>query len=353
MQLKSIRFNLKFNQGNGEFALVHSLADLVNKLNIDDLYDYYKSGQLARWLEIHEESEKAIAVKKINREVSVYEQIKALFMALDFQLEPDELKKLIDAYYYPEEIKINRISLNECLNNVDRVVAQEFDNYTKLLKEIIASAKDFSVIKAKVRGLLTNYSIFFELDYMRFYDIMARKCPLAIFTVLMDNKYRKYFLPTDEPCSQCFYGPLFGIMAEYPSPNPATAFQKRREKLLEVSKDGCNFSFKVDGVEMAKTDLFSSDNIIKKVSYDRSGGEWEDAIERDSKIMILYCSSNITIRQSGDKANQYKGNELPEKFMIFDGLDFRCSAHSSSTPCLLYLEVGNTESPQRSKTEVK
>ena len=79
---------------------------------------------------------------------------------------------------------------------------------------------------------------------------------------------------------------------------------------------------------------------IKEVDYGKSGGEWEDALDRDTRIMILHCGKNITIRPSGDKDHQFKGNQCG-RFPIFNGLDFRTLSSSPKSPddILLYMEV--------------
>jgi len=105
MQLKNIRFSLKFAEGDNKFIQVRSIDDLAAKLNLDDLYEYYKSGQLQRWLAVQGENKKAEAVAQIDRKETVDAQLHALFLALDFQLSPAEQKAMIDSYNFPEQIK--------------------------------------------------------------------------------------------------------------------------------------------------------------------------------------------------------------------------------------------------------
>lgn len=342
MQLKNIRFSLKFAKGGNNYSLVRSINELPENLNIDDLFEYYTSGQLYRWLIVQGESEKAEAVQKINREATVEAQIYALFAALDFELAPDEKKSMIDSYFFPEQIKKKRLLLNQELDKVSDVIRNDFDNYTHTLKEIISVAEDFSAVKAKVRALLETYPEQFKLDFIRFYDVMARLCPLAIFTVLMDRECRKYFQPTDENKNLIFFGTLSDQFEAFPDRSPATGMKSRTDKFFSATKSGDNVTIKIDGQSFSEDSYLLKDRkVIKEVDYGKSAGEWQDAVDRGTPVMILHCGDEITIRSNGDKEHQFKGSEIKEKFMFFDGLDFRTpsSYYPSENTLLIYMEV--------------
>lgn len=50
MRVTTIRFNLKFFNANGEEEVVRTLDDLRDKFNLSDMYEYFKAGDLSRWL---------------------------------------------------------------------------------------------------------------------------------------------------------------------------------------------------------------------------------------------------------------------------------------------------------------
>ena len=50
MKIPTVRFNLKFFNANGEEAVVRTLDDLGDKFNLSDLDEYFKAGDLSRWL---------------------------------------------------------------------------------------------------------------------------------------------------------------------------------------------------------------------------------------------------------------------------------------------------------------
>ena len=342
MQLKNIRFSLKFAQGGNNYVQVRSIDDLPGKMNLDDLYEYYESGQLQRWLMVQGEQKKAEAVSKINREANVDAQIRALFSALDFQISEEEQKAMIDSYFFPEQIKADRLCLKNELEKINSVISRDFVNYTKTLKEIISAAEDFTAVKAKVRGLLKTYPEQFKLDFIRFYDVMARLCPLAIFTVLMDDECRKYYLPKDEDINANFFGALVDMFSEFPEESPATAMKSRTDKFFSATRYNNKVTVRIDQQQYSEDSYLLKDRlIIKEVDYSQSEGEWQDAVNKGTPVMILHCGKNITIRANDDKEHQFKGSELKEKFMIFDGLDFRTPStfSPSDDTMLLYMEV--------------
>jgi len=232
--------------------------------------------------------------------------------------------------------------LSKEIEKIDTIISKDFENYTNTLKEIIAAAQDFSAVKSKVRGLLKTYPAQFQLDFIRFYDVMVRLCPLAIFTVLMDENFRKYFLPTDENVNTNFYGTLSDQFQDFPKMSVATNFQKRVKGFFIASKTEKKVTVFIDGCDFAEDSYLLKDrHIIKEVDYSQSEGEWQDAVNKGTPVMILHCGKNITIRSNGDKEHQFKGSELKEDFMIFDGLDFRTpsSFYPSEDTMLLYMEV--------------
>jgi len=210
MQLKNIRFNLKFSTGKNEegeeqFVVIRSIKDLADNLNIDDLYLYFTSGQLTRWLTVINEQKKAEAISKIDKKATIDEQLKAILSALDFTLNKDELAALVESYSYSKLIQERKREMVSILNNVQEVIKQDFTQYTKCLNDIIASATDFDAVKAKVRGMLKEFPEQFRLDWKRFYDLMIYHCPLAIFVILMDEKYRNLFIGDAKNAFNKFY----------------------------------------------------------------------------------------------------------------------------------------------------
>ena len=356
MKLKNIRFNLRFSAGkksDGEeqFAIIRSLQDLKDNLNLDDLLLYFNSGQLARWLEGLGESSMSEAVSKIGNDLPVKAQLKSIFDALGFEMDNGELDSLVESYTFPRSIQDRKREMTAMLNDVQGVIEKDYIQYGLCLKDIVAAGMDFTVVKTRVRAMLKEYPRQFRLDWMRFYDVMMEKCRLAVFAVLMDKDYRYYFLGDYDELNARYYGEL-----EAPSKrsentlrtDPVAQFISRVEKIIDVSYGRSivnghyeyRLNIKMDDRWSLDIDEWKNRGIIKEVSYGDSDGEWEDAVDRKTKVMILHCGENITIRPSGDKEKQSKGKECG-RFPIFDGLDFRTSVDTprSADDILLYLEV--------------
>lgn len=391
MKLKDIRFNLRFSKGkdkNGEeqFDIIRSLQDLKDNLNLDDLYLYFISGQLSRWLICIGEPDRGEAIAKIDKTSPVKAQLNGIFEALGIDLSKNDLTSMIESYTYFKQLEDRKREMVAILNNVQNVIEQDYMQYHQCLKDIIAVNDDFAAVKSRVRALLKTYPQQFKLDWMRFYDMMLEKCPLAIFVVLMDPIYRKYYLGAPNEINARYYGeleipfhqnftnPLEDIISATTSQIAASIslvaqslktigggsettskdnvskvssssvlqFIQRIENLLNVSYSYSEPKLRItlDAKQTLDINSWKEKNIIKEVDYSKSDGEWEDALDKDIKIMILHCGNNITIRPSGDKEHQLKGTQ-GVRFPIFNGLDFRTSTitPSSIEDILLYMEV--------------
>ena len=349
MKLKDIRFNLRFSKGkdkDGEeqFDIIRSLQDLKEHLNIDDLYLYFVSGQLARWLTCIGEPVRGEAIAKIDRKSPLKVQLNGILGALGIELSKDDLASMLESYTYFKELEGKKREMIAILKDVQSVIEQDYMHYSQCLKDIIAAKDDFAAVKSKVRAMLKNYPQQFKLDWMRFYDMMMENCRLAVFAVLMDSDYRKYYLGTLDEMNARYYGEL--VVPDNGNSKmvtPVLQFMKRVGNILNVSYERYGeqkLHITLDGRWALDVNDWKKRGIIKEVDYGKSGGEWEDALERDTRIMILHCGNNVTIRPSGDKEHQSKGNQ-GGRFPIFNGLDFRTlsSSPSSTDDILLYMEV--------------
>lgn len=357
MKLKDIRFNLRFSKGKGrdgeeQFDIIRSLQDLKEHLNLDDLYLYFVSGQLARWLTCIGEQARGEAIAEIDRKSPIKKQLNGLFDALGIELSKKELESMVESYAYFKQLEDQKREMVAILKDVQAVIEQDYVQYNQCLKDIIEAKDDFAAVKARVRAMLKNYPQQFKLDWMRFYDVMMEQCRLAIFAVLMDEDYRKYYLGTWDEVNSRYYGeldaPTDGNDANGQRTTPVSQFISRVNNLLSVSYGRTTVNgeyryqlcLKMDDRWIMDADSWKEKGVVKEVDYGKSGGEWEDAVDRGTKIMILHCGENLTIRPSGDKEHQSKGRQCG-RFPIFNGLDFRTSVDTprSTDDILLYMEV--------------
>ena len=239
MKLKDIRFNLRFSKGkdkNGDeqFDIIRSLQDLKDNLNIDELYLYFISGQLARWLACIGEPARGEAIEKIDKKASVKSQLNGIFEALGIELSKNDLASMVELYTYCKQLEDRKREMVAMLRDVQGVIEQDYMQYNQCLKDIIAANGDFATVKSRVRAMLKNYPQQFMLDWMRFYDIMIEECPLAIFAVLMDDTYRKFFLDTGDEMDARYYGEL-STPFDVNEKSPVSVFIQRVANILNVS----------------------------------------------------------------------------------------------------------------------
>lgn len=204
MRLKKIRFNLKFSCGmdeNGQekFVGIRSLKDLETHLNLFDLYEYYESKHLERWLEAQGEEEKAQRLADIPKDANTHDQMAQMLEILDLEIDPVELKNLVDAYYFSERIKAKRLETNENLHDQEfKGELKDFDNmsqpsfkaYIESLLLAIEKKDDFPAVKSIVRGIISQFPEILRIDWLRFCAVMVKCCPAAILALLMDEESR-------------------------------------------------------------------------------------------------------------------------------------------------------------------
>ena len=373
MKLKDIRFNLRFSRGKNkdgeeEFDIIRSLKDLEEHLNIDDLYLYFDSGQLVRWLTCIGESSKSEAISKIDKTSSVKDQLNRIFDALGVGLSKNDLATMIESYTYFKMLEDRRHEMFYKLNEESDIISQDYLQYEQCLQEIVNVFDDFKAVRVRVNHMLEFHSQQFELDWMRFYDLMSDRCPLAIFAVLMNRYYRNYYLGGTKQFKRLYYMYIetpdviysdeSGIFEKKDLPyrdeqfSVLKIFEQRVSQLLYVvvfvrdmtinindPKREFIININIDGRQYnEKSYLLRDGKNIKEVDYGKSGGTWENAEDEDQKVMILYCGKNIAIRPAGDKEHQYKGEECGS-FPIFRGLDFKTTVNKveSRDDVLLYL----------------
>ena len=334
--LKVIRFNLQFHVGN-ETVTARTLTDLNNCTNINDLYEYFLSGQLERWLKMLGENEKSAKISDLQKEGDIPTVLHSIFEILDSDFSKDEISEAIASFVYSTEMQKKKLELLSSLTEIKRAIQSDFEEYNNRLKMIINSAEDFESVKAQVRELLALYPEQFKLDYMRFYSIMSEKCPLAIFTVLMEKEWRKYFLSTDEDAIKTFYGELASEFTEFSENTFADAMNEETEAFLNITKYTGNLHVRINGRDMSDSYLIKN-GIIKEADYEKSNGNYYDPYPKGTKIMILHCGNNVEVRAYGDRGQEMKGEDA--KFKILDGLEFRTNGTGTGTESsLFFMEV--------------
>ena len=94
MKVPNIRFNLKFYSADGNEVAIRTLADLAENLNLSDLWDYFASDDLERWLRSVGEQEKAEEVRALGgSRRSVLEDLRELCRVLGLEVSEESLER--------------------------------------------------------------------------------------------------------------------------------------------------------------------------------------------------------------------------------------------------------------------
>ena len=96
MKVTSIRFNLKFFNADGGEEVVRSLDDLSAKFNLCDLWEYFRSGDLARWLKSINELQLAATVESLTGTADKQTALNKLCDALGLAVTYDEILELCE-----------------------------------------------------------------------------------------------------------------------------------------------------------------------------------------------------------------------------------------------------------------
>ena len=337
-QLKPIRFNMQFNY-DGQIVPIRSMEDLKTKMNINDLYEYFSEGILARWLDVHGEKEKAQQIQNLEKDKDKRKTLEKIFKILGFDDKKERISEAISSYLFDEIVQRKKMETEARLNRINEAILLEIDAYRNLKKMIIQDKEDFSKVKTATWTLLEKYADLFSLDYMDFYDVMARDCPLAVFAALMHETGRKFFLPPkdEKDLENCL-------------PSEKTFRQRLKDFTTWKYDSSRKYVFCVNGSKIEGSYLFRNDadhdpqkSVIKEPDYESGKDGWQDVVSKGHRVMILHCGDKIEIRPPKDNNNQRKGQEV-SPYEIMNGFDFRVLDPTSfdinrRDYILLYMEI--------------
>ncbi len=323
---KRIRFNLKFfNVKDDEedvlFVPVRTLSELRDHYNLDDLYRYFESGVLQRWLSCRELDEEARLIGEIDKGAKKSAQIKEVLSVLGIK----DAEKIIDAFIFSDTLKNERRDFIDKYKVASLRIRETVGAYRKIINDLIERKEDFQSVKEGVGLLLRNYSAEFELDHIRFYELMIKECPLAIFAVLMNPGWRDLYIAQADENEE--------------NSHLARFFNNRLRRLISVTGvTATRFVLKIDEDEISNEHyLLKEEAGIKQISdYTRGEEMWQDEVSESKKVMVLW-NSGVEVRPYHDRDRQYAPGTLNGKFEIMNGLEYRVKSNSSA--CVLYMEV--------------
>lgn len=145
MKIPNIRFNLKFYTREGEEITIRTYDDLVENLNLSELWDYYQAGILVRWLRSIGKVSMADAILTISDDEVIEKRVGDVLDALE--LDVDSKTKDAFAELLSVQQEMSRFGGTQCESldelRVQLFRTQETSTLERVLEKIIASNADF------------------------------------------------------------------------------------------------------------------------------------------------------------------------------------------------------------------
>lgn len=288
---KTIKFNLICDN-----KPVRTIEELQENFSIEDLLAYYNNKLLHRWLKVRgyeKELEKVNAIRPNNNMHIIKELIKI------FNIDADN--KEIDECIYTLEYTNKQNKLYELCEakkyKTNEVIMAYKAEYERLVNDILENPDDMAIIKSAIKTLAHNYEWIIDLDYWRLFNKVKDKSITAIMCMLMNDKFRGYFLKGDI-----------------------------EEEIFRIIYDEENLKN-----EMGKNLLCFSGE---------TDGYWKDLEPKGQKYMIIkisnFSSSRSYVRSVGVNGGDLSEEDIECKFVILDGIDYKSN---SSRDEILYMEV--------------
>ena len=314
---KTIKFNLKCDN-----ASIRTLEDLREHFCIQDVLDYFKSGLLARWLDVHgyeEELEKINSMQTATDEDLVV-QIASILNVVTDESAIKESLAIIE--YEKNSNKVHQEYENGLAKESD-VLNDYKKRYDALVDELTENKDDYFKVKAATKTLVTKFKWMTDLCYEELFYKMRNLAPLALFCFVSTEELRKYYLP--EPSTTKDGKETLDIYITYDNPEKNRFYNNKRsmyEILCKLATDEATLS------------SILGDNL--KIYSQNTDEYWKDIEPDETKaFLILNMGTNAMVRALKDKGAELKCSDVNNKFIILKGIDFKNNYNSK----LLYMEI--------------
>jgi len=187
VKVTSIRFNLKFFNADGGEEVVRTLDDLRSKFNLSDLYDYFKAGDLSRWLSSINRQELAKAVVTVSGKTSSHDQVCGLRDVLNLPIDNTEVDQFVSLLERQNKLLETK--------SVPASSIKVGKSYMELVDDVFV-ATDFLTIKKRLSVFTEDEA--FEEKFLRdvmyggFYTSDRDVDILVMLAVLGHKQWRKY-----------------------------------------------------------------------------------------------------------------------------------------------------------------
>lgn len=332
MKLKRMRFNLRFPdpRGGGNFVTIHSVKELRDGLMeriiaCDDLFDYFKSGQLHRWLEClgKEDEETVRGVRELfdcKREKPVADFAEGLLKTLGIEVDEDVVNDFVLGYITcPEKMLQDKMGVLKCIDEYKTKVSTVIEEFRKDKSYILKIREDLKALRKYILQMFKIYGGLSTLEVLGFVEFLKEDCPLGALALLT--------LPEGQKYKDDFPDEFKRFIVVKNLNNEPTLFLNENTKLEN------NHSYLLSGVDAP----------IKV--YRKKRNSWETIVQTGKKVLLLwdreYVVSDVGVEEESD---QFTGDKVNGVYQVFNGLDVVMRQDKDSAfmqPFLVYMEVPN------------
>lgn len=293
---KTIKFNLIMDN-----KPIRTVDDFRENFVIEDVLELYDKGLLQKWLNVRGYDDFFTKVNEIKSDKNI-EKIEKLIDIFEIECDENKMRECIETLNYEAERNLILKEYEKNNYKVKSIIDDYHSGYESLLDDIVKNKDNMPKIKSIIKEIENNYIKLFKLNYGRLFYYRFIECaPLAVFAILMNDKMRNYFIPSED-CLEI------------------------TEIIYKDIKERIN-----DG-ETLKEKLGSELKIFK--GYTDS--YWKDVEPKGKKVMIISMENGNYIRNVGKNGEELSNEDINYEFVILDGIDYKSNNANHE---LLYMEV--------------
>ena len=340
-KFKSMRFNLRFPdpRGSEDFVTIHSVNELQDRLlhrtiAFDDLIDYFRNGQLHRWLECldAEEAERASNIKKlfedsqgkcVSLDKCVADFAAPLLNALGMEVDEEVVNAFVFDYVTnPNMMRDDKKRARKDLDEHITKALEVIDVFRKHKAWLLDKKEDLKALRKHIAEMFKLYGGLSMLEEFRFIEFLRSECPLGALALLTLPEGQKYKDDFPEVFKRFVVVKILN--------NEPTIFLNENNDLKKMHPY-----------------LLSGNDAPVKVYRKKTKRTSGETIVQGGKNVLLLWDREYVVSDYGTSSeeNQFNGDKLNGNFHVFNGLDVWSESVESyfSQPFLVYMEVPDND----------